>query len=386
MFVKSVKLTNFRNYESLFIEFTSKNNILYGENAQGKTNILEAIFLCATGRSHRTSKDTELIRFLTESAAVELILEKPDFGEIKISVEVFDNGKKKIKVNDILMKRMGDIMGHLNCVIFSPEDLSIIKDEPQQRRRFLDMFISQIRPAYFFDLQQYIGTMRQRNVLLKQIREERGRHVHNPSNLATLDVWDEQLAQTGARIMGTRKYYIDKIAHSTARNHRSITAEKEVSETKYLPSAKVTEADFSQGVEAIRSRFLKCLEDSRETDIARTGTSYGPHRDELCFLIDHKSVKLFGSQGQQRTVALALKMAQVDVMKEETGDMPILLLDDVMSELDRERQENLTQNMKETQIFMTGTEQYLFDGWAKDEAEVLSPHYFRVESGTVKTL
>ena len=385
MFVKSVKLTNFRNYESLFIAFTSKNNILYGENAQGKTNILEAIFLCATGRSHRTSKDTELIRFSTENAAVELILEKPDFGEIKIAVEVFENGKKKIKVNDILMKRMGDIMGHLNCVIFSPEDLSIIKDEPQQRRRFLDMFISQIRPAYFFDLQKYLGTMRQRNALLKQIREERGRHIHNPSNLATLDAWDEQLAQTGSRIIGTRKYYVEKIAYSTERNHRSITAEKEVSETKYMPSVKVTEAEFSQGVDAIRSRFLKCLEDSRETDISRTGTSYGPHRDELCFFIDHKSVKLFGSQGQQRTVALALKMAQVDIMKEETGDMPILLLDDVMSELDRERQENLTQNMKETQIFMTGTEQYLFDGWAKEEAEELSPHYFRVESGTVQT-
>ena len=384
MFVKCLKLMNFRNYNQLSLTFSDQYNVLYGENAQGKTNILEAVFLCATGRSHRTSKDTEMIQFSAEKASVELVLFKPDFGEIKIEIELGASGRKKVKLNEVQLKRMGDIMGHLNCVIFSPEDLNIIKDEPQQRRRFLDMFISQIRPAYFFDLQQYIGTMRHRNVLLKQIREERNRGTYQSPNLSTLDVWDEQLSLLGARIMETRKNYINKLAYYTEKNHCEITASKEVSIAKYLPSVKITEEEFTGGRQIIQDCFLRGLKGGREADISRTSTSVGSHRDDLCFFIDGKNVKLYGSQGQQRTTALALKMAQVDVMKEETGDMPVLLLDDVMSELDRERQDNLILNMKKTQTILTGTEQFLAEGRGEKEYDKAAHKFYRITRGTAE--
>ena len=373
MIIRSLKLMNFRNYQKLDLLFSKDFNIIFGENAQGKTNILEAIFLCSTGRSHRTSKDTELVQFSKDAAKVELVLLKEGFGDVKIEIEILSSGKKGIKVNEIPLRKMGDVMGHLNSVIFSPEDLRIIKDEPQIRRRFLDMFISQIKPAYYFDLQQYIRAMHQRNSLLKQIREDR-------RLMNTVEAWNIQLAYFGIRVIKERNYFIERIGHYTEKNHGLITTDKESLKIKYQPSVRLTEDDW-RDPGSMENRFLKCLEDSMESDIMRASTSFGPHRDDIGIHLNQKNIRLYGSQGQQRTAALSMKMAQVDVMKEETGEIPVLLLDDVMSELDRERQENLSENMKSAQTFLTGTEKYSFNVVNEDHAEVYNRKYFYVNNG-----
>ena len=353
MYVKKLQLRNFRNYESQDVEFSEKLNVLYGENAQGKTNILEAVFLCSTGRSHRTQKDAEMIRFGENAAVVGLTLERKPYGEFRIEIELQRTGRKSIMINGVPQKRAGDLLGRLNCVIFSPEDLAVIQDEPQVRRRFLDMFISQIKPAYYFNLQRYINILRQRNTLLRQSRD-------NPRLLDTIAAWDIPLAETGAKVMRERRFFIERTGEYAKINHSAITGGREELAVSYDPSLKEKEKEE----DIIKNAFLKTLERSLDADLARMTTWYGPHKDDIAIMLDGKNIRLFGSQGQQRTAALALKMAQVDVMAAETGDIPVLLLDDVMSELDRGRQANLSLNMKNAQTFMTGTERFAYAGAA----------------------
>ena len=394
MYVKTLRLRNFRNYGLQSVEFSEKLNILYGDNAQGKTNILEAIFLCATGRSHRTQKDAELIKFGEEAAVVTLELVREKYGEFCIEIEIQRSSRKSILINGIPQRRAGDLLGRLNCAIFSPEDLSIIKDEPALRRRFLDMLISQIKPAYYFNLQKYLSVLRQRNSLLRQAKE-------NLRLIDSISAWDLQLAEFGSLVMRERIYYLKKIGEYAAANHAQITGGREEFSIDYEPSLKTAERfsnaddrskgrdDRSKGrddetmrseYETIKDMFIFALEKGLQSDLARMVTQVGPHKDDIYCVVGGRNLRLYGSQGQQRTAALALKMAQVDVMAEETGDVPVLLLDDVMSELDRSRQDNLSVHMKSAQTIITGTERYMP---AKKTESTEQINYFTIMDGGV---
>ena len=413
MTVLSLKLRNFRNYAAQEAVFSKNLNFLYGDNAQGKTNILEAIFLCSTGRSHRTQKDVEMIRFGEKAAVVELELERKDYGIFNIKIEIAHNGRKSILINDVPQRRAGDLLGRLNCVVFSPEDLSVVQDEPQVRRRFLDMFISQIKPSYYFNLHRYLGVLRQRNSLLRQARDDFGL-------LDTMAAWDGPLSELGAKVMRERLSFVEKISDYAYCNHSSITGGLEQFIIKYDPSLKIKIPDRECDKNNVDSRvyrneanrlysveneermrrfeeeagrlFLKTLEQGVQSDLARMSTQYGPHKDDVACLLDGVNIRLYGSQGQQRTAALALKMAQVDVMTDETGDTPVLLLDDVMSELDRQRQDNLSLNMKNAQTFMTGTERHIIMNKDGDCHKItkkggdVEPHalFYRVENGRME--
>ena len=383
MTVKSLRLRNFRNYSLQFIEFSDGANIICGNNAQGKTNILEAVFLCSTGRSHRTQKDSELIKFGEDSTKIEVEIDRKNYGSFRIEIEIQRSGGKSVVINGVPQRRAGDLLGMLNSVIFSPEDLAIIKGEPQIRRRFLDMFISQIKPAYYFNLHNYLSALRQRNILLRQARENR-------RLLDTVVAWDSQLANYGSKVIWERQYFIRLISGYAKKNHATITGGAENLSVTYNASLKTggsggapdisgetpatedgvsvrngglgdsfedTDADDKRRAEkTIGDAFINALENGLETDLMRMSTQYGPHKDDISFSIGGKNIRLYGSQGQQRTAAISLKMAQVDAMALETGDIPVLLLDDVMSELDSVRQGNISQNMKNAQLFLTGTD------------------------------
>jgi len=368
LYVSELCLKNFRNYSSAKIRFSSAVNIIYGNNAQGKTNLLEAIYLCSTGRSHRTYKDSEIIGFNAEVLKVTLKLCKKNRGEIKIETEINSAGKKGVCINGSPIKKIGEMLGYLNVVMFSPEDIRFVREEPQMRRRFLDIFISQIRPSYFFNVQQYIKILRQRNALLRQIRE-------NAKLSEMLDAWNTSLSSIGARIMKERQLILKSLDEYAKENHRKLTKRGEILRLAYLPSVKAGDAEDTNSIEQC---FLQALRKSTDNDLTRLYTQYGPHRDDISMHINGKDLKMYGSQGQQRTCALALKLAQVDVMEEECGDTPILLLDDVMSELDSGRRENLISDMKKAQTFLTGTDREILCNISSQKAT-----FFHVDSGTV---
>ena len=371
MTVKTLRLQNFRNYGLQHIEFSKNLNILYGDNAQGKTNLLEAIFLCSTGRSHRALKDTDMIKFGEAVAIVTLELERKNYGDVTIEVEIQSTSHKSILINGVPQQRAGDILGHLNCAMFSPEDLTIVKDEPALRRRFIDMFISQIKPAYYYNLQRYQSIMRQRNALLRQAKE-------TPRILDTLEAWDRQLAEFGAKVMIERRQYSKRLNEYAKKNHTMITRGREEFSMIYNPSMTILGGTNI----SIADQYFYTLEKGRQLDVLRMTTSTGPHKDDLECIIDNRSLRYFGSQGQQRTAALALKMAQVDVMADEIGEMPVMLLDDVMSELDRRRQVNLSSHIKDLQIFISGAERYTsaIDG---NDSDNMNARYYCIEKGQI---
>lgn len=347
--ITALKLGNFRNYESLSIELARDYNIIYGDNAQGKTNIIESIFLCASGRSHRTSKDSDLIKTGNNGYFVKLqIIREERQYEIEI---IFDKDeKKKIKVNEIAVKKLGDLMGHLNAVIFSPEDLYIIKEGPSERRRFLNMTLSQLKPSYFHDLQQYAKILLQRNMLLKEITTKR-------ELLETLDVWNHHLVKTGSRIIKARDEFIKKLNTKARERHNKLTKNMELLKIEYVPSFNMEKADELREIEEI---FGKNLEAAANKELYKCTTIYGPHRDDYDIILNGMSTKSYGSQGQQRTSVLSIKLSEIDIMKEETGEYPVLLLDDVLSELDNKRQEYLFENIEDIQTFITCTDKSFY--------------------------
>lgn len=350
MYIKRLQLKNFRNYKEANINFARNFNIIYGYNAQGKTNILEAIFLCASGRSHRTSRDVELIRISEKGYQVKAEIEKSGL-ESSVEISYDRNEKKKVKINEIAQKKIGSLIGHLNAVIFSPEDLLVIKEGPSERRRFLDITISQIKPSYFYDLQQYAKVLAQRNILLKEI--EKNRRLAD-----TLEVWNHNLVKTGSRIIKTRQEFINKLSIKAENNHRKLTNGNEKLKLRYIASINIeglTELD------EIEKNFMKTLESLYRKELMKATTLCGPQRDDYDILIDGMSVKLYGSQGQQRTGILSLKLSEIDIMKEDTGEYPVLLLDDVMSELDGKRQEYLFKSLEDVQTFITCTDRNFFN-------------------------
>ena len=334
MWINKIKINNFRNYNNEEINLNKNINVFYGENAQGKTNIIEAIFLCSMGKSFRAKQDKEMIKLNENNSIVEIEFFKSDRdGKIKIQL----GNRKMVFVNGIKIKKLSELLGNLNIVIFTPDDINILKGGPQNRRRFLDIMISQLRPNYMHILNLYIKTMEQRNNYLRQIKEE-----HKDENL--LEIWDEKLAEYAIKIYEYRKEFIEKIIKKLDIIHKNITNGEEQIELEY-----VTECDSKE-------KYLKLLKERRKLDIIKGFTTKGVHRDDFMIYINKKDIKIFGSQGQNRTAMLSLKLAELQVIYDEIGEYPILLLDDFMSELDKTRRKNFLENIEGTQVIITGTE------------------------------
>lgn len=334
MIVKSLKLKNYRNYNLLNIEFDSKTNILYGDNAQGKTNILEALYLSGTTKSHRGTKDRDIIQFGNDESHIEMFIEK-DGIDFQVDMHLKKNSPKGIAVNKIPLKRAGELFGIIHFVFFSPEDLNIIKEGPAGRRRFIDLELSQLDKVYLNSLSNYNRIINQRNSLLKDMYREE--HLAE-----TLDIWDIQLVQYGNKVIEERKKFIDKMNGIISKIHFHLTGGKEDIKLVYEPS--------------VGSMTLEqALKKNRERDLRMKSTSVGPHRDDICFMSGNIDVRKFGSQGQQRTAALALKLSEIELVKELIKDTPVLLLDDVLSELDKNRQNYLLDSIHDIQTIITCT-------------------------------
>ena len=334
MWIKKIKIKNFRNYKEEEINLEKNINIFYGENAQGKTNIIESIFLCSLGKSFRAKKDIEMIKLNEENAIVEIEYEKSD-REGKIKIEL--GNKKNIYLNGIKIKKLSELLGNLNIVIFTPDDINILKGGPQNRRRFLDIMISQLRPNYMHILNLYLKTIEQRNKYLRQIKEE-----NRDENL--IEIWDEKLAEYAIKICEYREEFINKIIEKIKKIHKNITNGKEEIELEYITECKDKE------------KYLKLLKERRKLDIIKGFTTKGVHRDDFVIYINEKEINIYGSQGQNRTAMLSLKLAELQVINDEIGEYPILLLDDFMSELDKNRRKNFLENIENTQVIITGTE------------------------------
>ena len=335
MHIKEISLENFRNYEKQNIILNPDINIIYGNNAQGKTNIIEAIFLCSYGKSFRAKKDSDLIKFGKERAKVEVLYEKID-REGKITVNI-DN-KKLFYINDINQKKISDIIGKINIVTFTPDDIEIIKDGPQRRRKFLDMMIISLKPNYIHLLNTYNKALEQRNNYLRQIK------IENKS-INMLDIWDETLSEYSYKIFEYRKYFIDKFSEKLEVFHNLITKSgKEEIKIKYISNGRDRES------------YLENLRKSRQVDIKRGFTATGIHRDDFMIYINNRPVAIFGSQGQQRTAVLTLKLCELQIVKDELNENPILLLDDFMSELDNQRRKSFLENIEGNQVIITCTD------------------------------
>lgn len=334
MIIKSIDLKNFRNYEIEHIEFDCNTNIFYGDNAQGKTNILEAIFIAATSKSHKGSKDMEIIKFNREEAHIKTIISKNEI-DYRIDTHIKKNSSKGIAINGIPVKKVLELYGVANIVFFSPEDLNIIKNGPAGRRKFIDMELCQLNKIYASNLINYNKTLEQRNRLLKDI-------YFNQSLLDTLDIWDENLVKFGTEIIGIRKKFIEKLNQIIMPIHSKLSGNKEILSVSYEPSID-------------EEYFIKELKKNRDKDLKFKVTEIGPHRDDINFSINGVDIRKFGSQGQQRTTALSLKLAEIELVKEITGDNPILLLDDVLSELDSNRQNYLLNSINDVQTIITCT-------------------------------
>lgn len=336
MYIKNIKLSNFRNYTNQEINLENGINLFFGDNAQGKTNILEAIFLCAIGKSFRAKKEKELIRLEQENSIIEIEFEKSDrAGKIKIEL----NDKKSVYINGIKQNKLSDILGNINIVMFSPDDIEILKSGPAKRRRFLNILISQLRPRYVYNLNMYLKALEQRNNYLRQIKLE-----HKQKEL--LEIWDEKLAEYAEYVYQYRNEFIEKIKNKINRIHNEITDNQEEIKIKYITDC------FD------KTKYLEELRKSWDSDILKGYTNKGVHRDDFYVYINGKQVNIYGSQGQNRTVILSLKLAELEIIYDEIGEYPILLLDDFMSELDSKRRENLLKSISNTQILITCTDEF----------------------------
>lgn len=366
MYVKSIKLINFRNYSNLDIELNSNLNIFLGKNAQGKTNLLESIYLCSSGKSYRTNRDKELINLDKDKAYIGLEVNKENHNK-KIEIKFERDSSKRIRINKVETEKLNDLIGQLNVVIFSPEDLKLIKEGPGERRGFIDNELSQIRPRYRYNINRYGKILIQRNNLLKSIQFDKNK-------LKLLEVWDDQLATIGTEIIISRIDFIRKISQISQNIHKKITNGIENLEISYLPSFSLDEIDK----ESIKKVFEDMLKKSHTKDIERGSTEFGPHRDDLDILINGISTRIFGSQGQQRSAALSLKLAEVELINLEVGEYPVLLLDDVLSELDYERRRFLISTFKDIQTIITTT-----DDIDVKEIEKINKSVFHIKEGRI---
>ncbi|MCM1252445.1 MAG: DNA replication/repair protein RecF [Clostridium sp.] len=359
MIIKSLELADFRNYHSLEIHFSNGTNILYGDNAQGKTNILEAIYLSSTTKSHRGSKDRDIINFDKEEAHIRTLLEK-DSIENRIDMHLRKSKAKGIAINGQKIKKAAQLLGLLNVVFFSPEDLSIIKNGPAERRRFVDMELCQLDSFYLYNLNHYNKIVNQRNKLLKDM-------YFRPELKDTLNIWDSQLISFGSKIIERRELFVKQLNEIIFDIHRKLSGNKEDLLIHYEPDTKIED-------------YENALKNSQEKDIKLKQTTVGPHRDDFSFIEKNIDIRKFGSQGQQRTAALSLKLSEIELVKKMTKDNPVLLLDDVLSELDSNRQNYLLNNIGDIQtiITCTGLDEFINNRFEIDKV-------FQIEKGSIVT-
>ncbi len=358
MNIRSIELKNFRNYENLEISFDEGTNILFGDNAQGKTNILEAAYMSGTTKSHKGSRDREMIRFGEEEAHLKTVVVRGG-REYQIDMHLKKNRAKGIAIDKIPIKKASELFGILNIVFFSPEDLNIIKNGPAERRRFLDSELCQLDRIYLADLTNYNKILAQRNKLLKDM-------IYRPSLSDTLPVWDMQLIETGKKIIRRRKQFVDELREIVSDIHYRISGGKEELFLKYEPN--IDDIFFEDE-----------LSRAKEKDKKLCQTSMGPHRDDLLFSIGDVDIRKYGSQGQQRTSALSLKLSEIELVRKSISDTPVLLLDDVLSELDSSRQNYLLNNISDTQtiITCTGLDEFVRNRFTVNRVfEVIAGHVY----------
>lgn len=357
MYINSLQVGNFRNYGLGKIEFGRGINILYGDNAQGKTNLLEAIFVCGTTKSHKGSKDKELIRIGEEESHIRMHLCRKDIPH-RIDMHLKKSKGKGIAIDGIPIKRSAELLGMLHVIFFSPEDLCIIKNGPGERRKFMNMELCQLDGVYLHDLGEYNKVLKQRNQLLKQIN-------FNPALKDTLDVWDMNLVNYGSQLIQRRQAFVEEIGELVTGVNERLTGYKEHVQLIYEP-------------DVLTGEFEKRLREARGKDLKACTTTVGPHRDDLCFMNGEIDIRKYGSQGQQRTCALSLKLAEIELVRRTIHDSPVLLLDDVLSELDRSRQTYLLDSIEDIQtiITCTGIEEFVHSRLTLDKI-------FRITDGTI---
>ena len=340
MYLSNIKLNNFRNYKSLNLDLSENINVLLGKNAQGKTNLLEAIFFCGIGKSFKSVKDKELIKREEESGKIEIEIQKK-YRKQKIEINLSKSLKKNIKIDGISIIRIGDLLGEIPVVFFSPDELKLIKESPEERRKFMNISLSQTDKKYFYLLRRYEKILANRNKLLKETKDIEVLRQ-------TIDIWDRVLVDVAEKIIKERERFIKEITPFAEKALDYISGGKEKLRVEYkgLKSENQTYSEI----------LAKKLKQNIEKDFKLGYTSIGPHRDDIDIYLNEIEVKNFASQGQQRTVALSLKLAELEIMKQKTGEYPILLLDDVFSELDSERREKLLKFTTRTQTFITCTD------------------------------
>ncbi|MCM1173473.1 MAG: DNA replication/repair protein RecF [Blautia sp.] len=355
MIIKSLELANYRNYDSLEIHFSGGTNILYGNNAQGKTNILEAIYVSSTTKSHKGSKDRDIIHFNQEEAHIRTLLEK-DGIESRIDMHLRKSKSKGIAIDGQKIKKASELLGLLNVVFFSPEDLNIIKNGPAERRRFVDMELCQIDSFYLYNLNHYNKIVNQRNKLLKDM-------YFQPELRDTLNIWDSQLVSFGSKIIERRELFTKQLNEIIYEIHKKLSGGKEELAIYYEPDISIEDYERSLSV-------------NQERDIKLKQTTVGPHRDDFSFMVKDIDIRRFGSQGQQRTAALSLKLSEIELVKKMIKDNPVLLLDDVLSELDSSRQNYLLNSIGgiQTIITCTGLDEFVNNRFEIDKV-------FQVEDG-----
>lgn len=359
MYIKNLELINFRNYGRLSLKLNEGINVFIGDNAQGKTNILESIYYCSLGKSHRTNKDKELIKWDAKEAYISIYVSKERLDK-KVDIKIFKEGKKGIRINSIKLNNISDLIGTFNVVIFSPEDLKIVKESPSYRRRFLDIELCKLNKKYYYSLVQYNKVLNERNAVLRKWNRDTG----------MVEIYDKQMSKFGSFIIKERLKYIDKLNEKGNEIHRDITSDKENIDFKYITPIK----DFDN----IQKELFELLSQNREKDMEKKMTSVGPHRDDFSININGIDTRKFGSQGQQRTSVLSIKFASLEIIKEQIEEYPVLLLDDVLSELDLKRQKYILNSIKRVQTIITCTGISDIKDYLDENVKI-----YEVEDGTV---
>lgn len=366
MYVENIRLINFRNYDNLNINLNKKTNIFIGKNAQGKTNLLESIYICATGRSFRTNRDREMINFDKNEAYIGATMNIGNFDR-SIEIKMERDRSKRIKVNKTELKNYKELYSGLNVVVFSPEDLKLVKEGPSERRKFLDTEISQIKPVYSYNISRYNKILFQRNNILRS-------NKFNKDIKPLLEIFDLQLAKIGTDIIIERDKYVKELSDISKITHNKITLLNEDLELKYESNIDILDSKLN-----MEKMYLEKLKSNIDGDIERRSTGLGPHRDDILMTINNKDLKVYGSQGQQRTAVLSIKLSEVELIKKEKGSYPVLLLDDVFSELDEERRKYLIKSFHEMQTLITVT-----DSVDLKEMDNIEKSIFYIEKGKLK--
>ena len=353
MYIEKLKLKNYRNYKETEVCFNKKTNIIYGNNAVGKTNLLESIYLSSTSKSQRNSKENEIINFDKEEAHIKIFIKDKSEKEKIIDIQLNKDKKKGVAINGVKIKKISELIGVFNVIIFSPDDLNIIKEGPQTRRKFIDFEILKLDKIYINDINNYNKILNERNALLKKINETK----EKKELLEILDTYDSQIVNYGIEVIKKRKENINELYKIVLDKYFYISDKKENLYISYENDVLLKSKNIKkEEIKTIKDLYLYMLKETRDIDIKNQYTQVGPHRDDISFMIEEKDIRKYGSQGQKKTAAISLKLSELEIVKEKINETPILLLDDVFSELDETRQKSLTRNFKENQVMITSVE------------------------------